>query len=251
MKTIGYEHITRHISRKEYKAITHALFVTIEQVDGPHWDNTVKRAWELIMHVITEKMLQPDTFDHTQFIDLEKPPHHINFIPSGRKEDQDFTGRDASSSRPLNGKSHLETTKFTMQEATRTEYSKNVLHFYSTHFQHEVDFHHKVAYRFEKAYRLSKKPGTRLQTLNLEVIECISEYFNYIEQDNMTLFYLLFFCIYYKNQVIVDFIRTLIQKAPPLPKVLRLLEMIDTHGIDKIRQVGEQVNSFVYHTVFY
>lgn len=51
------------------------------------------------------------------------------------------------------------------------------------------------------------------------MIECISEYFNYIEQDNMTLFYLLFFCIYYKNQVIVDFIRTLILKVDPNPKI--------------------------------
>ena len=225
--------------------------MTIEQVDGPHWDNTVKRAWELIMHVVTEKMLQPDKFDHTQFIDLEIPPRQSNFIPTARKEDQDFTGRDASSNRPLNSNLQLETTKYTMHEATRSEHSKHMLHFYSTHFQHEVDFHHKVAYRFEKAYRLSKKPGTRLQTLNLEVIDCISDYFNYIEQDSMTLFYLLFFSIYYKNHAIVDFIRTLIKKTAPNPKVLKLLEMIDTHGIPKIRTVGEQVNSFVYHMVLY
>ena len=45
----------------------------------------------------------------------------------------------------------------------------------------EVDFHHKVAYRFEKAYRLGKKMTERKQTLNLEIIDCISEHSGYIE----------------------------------------------------------------------
>jgi hypothetical protein len=48
-------------------------------------------------------------------------------------------------------------------------------------FRKEVDFHHKIAYRFEKAYRLSKKVHERKQSLNLEIIDCISEHSGYIE----------------------------------------------------------------------
>lgn len=134
LKTIGHEHISRHITRSEYSAIIHALFVTIEQVDGPHWDNTVKRAWEIALHIITEKMLEPETFDHKKFIDLEKPAHHINFLATPHKDDNEYSGRDTSSFRPLNGKDQMETTKHTMHEATRTEFSKNMLNFYSSHF---------------------------------------------------------------------------------------------------------------------
>lgn len=48
------------------------------------------------------------------------------------------------------------------------------------------------------------------QTLNLEVIDCISEHQGYIETDPMTLFYLLFFCIYFKNTELMDFVRSMI-----------------------------------------
>ena len=123
--------------------------------------------------------------------------------------------------------------------------------FFQDRFKNEVDFHHKVAYRFEKAYRLSRRKQSRLATLNLEVIDCISEFTNYIEQDHMSLFYLLFFCIYYKNSDILEYIRTLIQKIPSVEKINRLLEFIDVNGVMKVRTIGEQVNSFVYHMVFY
>ena len=118
-------------------------------------------------------------------------------------------------------------------------------------FRKEVDFHHKVAYRFEKAYRLGKKVNERKQTLNLEIIDCISEHSGYIEQDPMALFYCLFFCIYYKNEDLVEFMRTLIQKIKSHEKIDKLLEHIDVNGVEKIRTVGEQINSLVYHMVFY
>ena len=79
-------------------------------------------------------------------------------------------------------------------------------------FRKEVDFHHKVAYRFEKAYRLSKKQPHKKQALNLEIIDIISEHSDYIEQDPMALFYCLYFCIYYNNPELVEFLRTLILK---------------------------------------
>lgn len=118
-------------------------------------------------------------------------------------------------------------------------------------FRKEVDFHHKIAYRFEKAYRLGKKITEKRQSLNLDIIDCLSEHSGYIEQDPMALFYCLFFCVYYKNQDLVEFLRNIIQKMKPVKKIDKLLEFIDIHGIDKIRLVGEQINSVVYHMVFY
>lgn len=47
------------------------------------------------------------------------------------------------------------------------------------------------------------------------------------------------------------FIRSLIKTSQRQTKIDRLLEIIDTHGIDKIRTVGEQINNIVYHMVFY
>ena len=67
----------------------------------------------------------------------------------------------------------------------------------------------------------------------------------------MALFYCLFFCIYFKNEDLVEFLRTLIHKLTNHEKNDRLLEYIDTDGIDKIRTVGEQINQVVYHMVFY
>ena len=52
---------------------------------------------------------------------------------------------------------------------------------YLKRFRAEVDFHHKVAYRFEKAYRLGKKTVEKKQSLNLDIIDCISEHSGYIE----------------------------------------------------------------------
>ena len=67
----------------------------------------------------------------------------------------------------------------------------------------------------------------------------------------MALFYCLFFCIYYKNEELVEFLRTLIHKIHSHEKIDKLLEYIDVNGIEKIRTVGEQINLLVYHMVFY
>ena len=108
-----------------------------------------------------------------------------------------------------------------------------------------------MAYRFEKAYRLAKKTSERKQTLNLEIIDCISEHSGYVEQDPMTLFYCLYFCIYYNNPEMVNFLRILIKKIPHSEKVDKLLEQIDINGIERIRQRGNPINQLVYHMVFY
>lgn len=57
----------------------------------------------------------------------------------------------------------------------------NMREHYLKRFRKEVDFHHKVAYRFEKAYRLGKKMSEKKQSLNLDIIDCISEHSGYIE----------------------------------------------------------------------
>lgn len=118
-------------------------------------------------------------------------------------------------------------------------------------FKKEVDFHHKIAYRFEKAYRLGKKMAEKRYILNLEIIDCISEHSGYVEQDPMTLFYCLFFCIYYNNAELIEMLRFLMKKIPHHEKTDKLLEQIDTCGLERIREKGSPINSFIFHMVFY
>ena len=92
---------------------------------------------------------------------------------------------------------------------------------YTNIFSHDVDFHHKSFYRFEKAYRLGKKQPHKKEALNKEIIDLISENSNYIEFDRMALFYCLYFCIFFKNPDIVEFLRALINKFPNLPDKIK------------------------------
>ena len=87
--------------------------------------------------------------------------------------------------------------------------------------------------------------------LNLEIIDCISEHSAYIEQDPMSIFYCLFFCIFYNNPEMIEFLRQIIEKLPVRSKTDRILEYIDIHGVSRLRKAGEQINSLVYHMVFY
>mmetsp|Transcript_12393 Transcript_12393/g.19339 ORF Transcript_12393/g.19339 Transcript_12393/m.19339 type:complete len:148 (+) Transcript_12393:2321-2764(+) len=87
--------------------------------------------------------------------------------------------------------------------------------------------------------------------LNLELVDLISEFSGFIEHDRMAIFYCLYFCIFYNNQSIVDFFRSLIVKLPQNNKTDQLLEYIDVYGIRELRGVGSQINSLVYHMVLY
>jgi len=91
-----------------------------------------------------------------------------------------------------------------MDEHVRKEYLKKM--------RKEVDFHHKVAFRFEKAYRLSKKHPEKEEALNKEIVLIISEHGSYLKYDPMALFYSLFFCIYFKNQKLIEFLSHLCLK---------------------------------------
>lgn len=68
----------------------------------------------------------------------------------------------------------------------------------------------------------------------------------------MCLFYCLYFCIFFKNPEIVEFLRFLINKMEANLKISKeLLAQIDENGIDRLRTVGEVINSQLYHMVFY
>lgn len=88
----------------------------------------------------------------------------------------------------------------------------------------------------------------------MEIIDIISEHSDYIEQDPLALFYCLYFCIYYNNPDLVEFLRTLIlkmNKGSKPEKIEQLLGMIDVNGITVLRTIGETMNAHAYHMVFY
>jgi len=67
----------------------------------------------------------------------------------------------------------------------------------------------------------------------------------------MTLFYCLYFCIYYNNADLVEFLRTLIQKIPHIEKIDNMLELIDKNGVERLRNKSDPLNNMIYHMVFY
>ena len=126
-----------------------------------------------------------------------------NIYPDGDgfEEDEDFNkSKEIGQSQPL------------IQEAVKDDLDDKIRQDYIKKFRSEVDFHHKVAYRFEKAYRLGKKEQSKKNMLNQEIIDIIIDHSDYIDQDQMVLFYCLYFCVYYNNPDLVEFLRTLITK---------------------------------------
>ena len=83
------------------------------------------------------------------------------------------------------------------------------------------------------------------------LIQLIGSFSDYIEQDTMSLFYVLFFCVFYRNQEMIQFVRSLLSKQKKNHKIEQLLEYIDIHGVEKIRTIGELINNIVYHMVLY
>ena len=173
-----------------------SLYATIREVDGPHFDQVTEWAWRPMYWLMSEKMLKMEKYEHQQI---------MSFINEVDKRNQRLK------------KEHKLSTH---QQLIRKHTEQEKAEFFAKKFMKEVDFHHKIAYRFEKAYRLGKKVEKKQRaTLNLEVIDAINEYMVYIEQDNMSLFYLVFFCIYYRNSMLLEFIRNLITKIPPHKKI--------------------------------
>ena len=116
----------------------------------------------------------------------------------------------------------------------------------------EADFHHKVAYRFERSYRITKLHPEKKNQLNLDIVQVISDNSEYIQYDTTSLFFCLYFCIFYNNPELVSFLRTLIKKMNiQNDNIDKLLESIDVNGIERLRTVGEQINAQIYHIVMY
>ena len=116
----------------------------------------------------------------------------------------------------------------------------------------EVDFHHKVAYKFERVYKLqkTKKP---IADINVEIVQEISQHPDYLVKDPDALFYCLFFCIFYNNPYMVEFLRLLITKMNfgENHNIRDLLSLIDENGLDRLRCIGEPLNAQIYHEIMF
>lgn len=140
------------------------------------------------------------------------------------------------------------------QKEIQGEVDERIKEDYLKKFRKEVDFHHKVAYRFEKAYRLGKKMTLKKQALNEEITNIIDEHSSYLEQDPMALFYCLYFCIYYNNPELVEFLKVLIEKMEGYnkpEKIDELMKYIVENSIERLRTVGDPLNVHIYHMVFF
>jgi hypothetical protein len=49
-----------------------ALFKTIKEIDGPHWNPMVHRAWSIVYLMVRDKMLLQEKYDHNQNLDLNQ-----------------------------------------------------------------------------------------------------------------------------------------------------------------------------------
>lgn len=86
----------------------------------------------------------------------------------------------------------------------------------------------------------------------MEIIVTISENAEFAQKYKLAFFYCLFFCIYFNNQHVLKFLRTLINKVAKVDtQTLELLKQIDTHGLECLRQQGTELNSVVYHQAMY
>jgi len=188
VKKMGLLHQGKGIEAAHYDVLCQAVLMTIEELLAGTCSAPLLKAWKITIETITTVMKN-----------------------AKEDEDVDETGREDGTTRPMVGnqlssrekiaveQQDLEDMKAFKASHQNPDQQKEMKDHFASLFRKEVDFHHKVAYRFEKAYRLGKKWQERKQTLNIEIIDCISEHSGYIEQDPMALFYCLFFCIYYKN----------------------------------------------------
>ena len=209
-----------------------ALYKALDEVNEPHFEPVVQSSWRPLFRIICKKMMRDD-YEHLEDLAFlsQKEQTHKDKLAVEVADIQDSSIREKSN-----------------VLAAKLKHSQEQ---YASLFRNEVDFHHSIAYRFEKAYRLEKSARQTQQTVNLEIIQKIGDFTDYIRQDSMSLFYILYFCIYFKNKQLVPFVKDFINKADRRPKTEKLLEYLDTFGIDKLRDIGEPINNIVYHMVLY
>jgi len=101
---------------------------------------------------------------------------------------------------------------------------------------------------------MSKTRPEKRSQMNQEILAIISDHSEYIYHDPMTLFYCLYFCIFYNNPEIIVILRTLIGKIEEthLPKkVYQLLGYIDINGIERLRRKGDDLSTLIFHIAMY
>ena len=85
----------------------------------------------------------------------------------------------------------------------------------------------------------------------------VDEHSDYIQHDPLSLFYLVFFCVFFKNMEIYRFLKMLIFKMGTIRdktasgQVNTIIDMIDQYGFEMLRQVGEKPNRILYHMAMY
>jgi len=173
----GKDHAFKDVKREHYEQLGEALIKTIEEESGQSLTSSVRQAWIVGYQALAGMMIGNN---YGAVRKEEEPEHSIRssmMIDGTGRELVDVDDEDIGIPMRKNTIQVLSAT----DQAGAKDLKNEVKEHYLRMFRKEVDFHHKIAYRFEKAYRLGKKTNQRKQTLNLEIIDCISEHSGYIE----------------------------------------------------------------------
>ena len=119
-----------------------------------------------------------------------------------------------------------------------------------------MDVHHKIAYTFERSYKIGRRFPDKIDGWNMEIICILSEHSDYIYSDPEVLFFAAFFCVFYNNQFLLNFLKSLIERIrinrqATKQRLDAFLELVDHYGIEFTRKIGEQVNTRAYHSVLF
>ena len=71
LNALGHEHRGRNIVRSDYDCIEVGMMRSIKELDGPHFDPIIQKAWEVAYFVISEKMLNTEKFDHRAMLEFD------------------------------------------------------------------------------------------------------------------------------------------------------------------------------------
>ena len=112
--------------------------------------------------------------DSDAILEEQESEEFIHEYPDGFKPDDDLDGDGIIDDVEVQIK--VENRKQVIQE----EINERIKREYFRKFRKEVDFHHKIAYKYERAYKLGKKSPQKQQELDMEIIDLLSEFSDYI-----------------------------------------------------------------------
>ena len=231
-------HQEKFIREEQFNYFAQALFVSLEARFKDKLDQQHQKAWLHALELLRNRFLL-DEVEKGSDHEINKLLHTINedqidgFLPPGARSSPRVV---IPPSKPRKESSEIGTEEDSYERIDSTE----VKEFYLNKFRNNIDFHHAIAYKFEKAYRLQKQlTHIKRRMFNMEIIDCISEHSGYLESDTNTVFYCLFFAIFYRNVEIVDFFREVSLKLQRNDHIDYLLEQIDIYGVPKLRTPGE------------